>query len=307
MTTDTIQTVKANGVEIAYELYGNDTAPTILLIHGLGMPMTAWPIAMVNQLVEKGFRVLRIDNRDQGQSEKFDHLQMPNLIWQFFKLKLGLSVSAPYSLEHMMRDTLGTLDALNIQKVHVVGASMGGMISQLLAIHAPERVASLTSIMSTTGSHKIPGPTPEVSQHLMTKPVIRNEKDVLAYHIKTWELIASPGFPTTNEERKKYVESILDRGVSTDGTTRQLLAIMAAPNRCDALSDLAMPCQVIHGSADPLVRVEGGIDTARVIPNAAQHIIEGMGHDLPVQLHEKICGLITEHVQHAEAALKAVS
>ena len=132
MTTDTIQTLNANGVEIAYEIYGDDHAPVILLIHGLGMPMTAWPIEMVNRLVEAGFRVLRIDNRDQGHSQKFNHLKMPNVVWQFVKLKLRLPVSAPYPLMDMTQDTVGALDALKINSVHVVGASMGGMIHSCL-------------------------------------------------------------------------------------------------------------------------------------------------------------------------------
>ena len=307
MTTDTIQTLNANGVEIAYEIYGDDHAPVILLIHGLGMPMTAWPIEMVNRLVEAGFRVLRIDNRDQGHSQKFNHLKMPNVVWQFVKLKLGLPVSAPYPLMDMMQDTVGALDALKINSVHVVGASMGGMIAQLLAIHAPARVKSLTSIMSTTGSQKIPDPRYDVSQHLMTKPVIKSEADVLAYHVKMWELIASPGFPTSKIDRENYVKSILHRGVSAEGTTRQLLAIMAAPNRFNDLGKLTMPCQVIHGTSDPLVRIEGGEDTVKAIPGAKQHFIEGMGHDLPFQLHEKICDLISNHVKTAEAALQVAS
>lgn len=307
MSNSNIQTVDANGINIAYEFYGDENAPVILLIHGLGMPMTAWPMAMVNKLVEKGFRVLRIDNRDQGQSQKFDHLKTPNVVWQFIKFKLGLPVSCPYPLTDMMKDVVATLDALNIDKVHVVGASMGGMISQLLAIHAPARVKTLTSIMSTTGNRKLPAAKKDVMDKVMAKPSSSTVEGVVEYHMNVWKAISSPGFPTSEEDLKAYVQGLLDRGVSEHGTTRQLLAIIATPSRVKDLAKLTIPSLVIHGSDDPLVRVEGGIDTANAIPNAQQHIIEGMAHDLPVQLHDEICGLIATLATAEEEKLKAAS
>ncbi len=300
-----IQTVMANGTKIAYEMYGSNKAPVILLVHGLGAPMTAWPMAMVNKLVDEGFCVLRIDNRDMGQSQKFDQLKMPNMLWQFIKLKMGWSVTAPYALTDMMQDVLGVLDALGIDKVHLVGASMGGMISQLVAIHAPDRVKSLTSIMSHTGNPKLAGPTKAVSDHLLKKPKINNKKDVIAYHIKTWEIISGPIHTTSDADRYEYVLGLMARGMSATGTARQMLAIMATPSRVNELSSLTMPCQVIHGTDDPLILVAGGVETAESIPNAQLHLIEGMGHDLPAQLHDKICGLIRDQANKTEKQLQA--
>jgi len=300
-----IKTVMANGTTIAYEMYGSNKAPVILLVHGLGAPMTAWPMAMVNKLVDEGFCVLRIDNRDMGQSQKFDHLKMPNMLWQFIKLKMGWSVKAPYALTDMMQDVLGVLDALGIDKVHIVGASMGGMISQLVAIHAPDRVKSLTSIMSHTGNPKLAGATKAVSDHFLKKPKIKNKEDVIAYHIKTWELISGSIHTTSDADRYEYVLGLMARGMSATGTARQMLAIMATPSRVNELSSLTMPCQVIHGTDDPLVLVAGGIETAESIPNAQLHLIEGMGHDLPAQLHDKICGLIRDQANKTEKQLQA--
>jgi len=296
-----ITTIKANGVEIAYELHGKEDAPVIMLIHGLGMPMTAWPMEMVEQLVDAGFRVLIIDNRDQGRSEKFHHLPIPNMIWQALKLKLGLKINAPYPLTDLMKDTLGVLDGLNIEKVHVVGVSMGGMISQLLAIHHPERVMSLTSIMSTTGNPKLPKAEKHVIAHLMSAPKSQSEEDVINYHMKTWQLIGSPEYPTPDGELREFVKGLLDRGMSPAGTTRQMLAILATRNRYQDLSELIMPVQVIHGTADPVIPVAAGKETAEAA-KAKLHLVEGMGHDLPEALHDKICTWIIEQAKSEMAA-----
>jgi len=296
-----ITTIKANGVEIAYELHGKEDAPVIMLIHGLGMPMAAWPMEMVEQLVDAGFRVLIIDNRDQGRSEKFHHLPIPNMIWQALKLKLGLKINAPYPLTDLMKDTLGVLDGLNIEKVHVVGVSMGGMISQLLAIHHPERVMSLTSIMSTTGNPKLPKAEKHVIAHLMSAPKSQSEEDVINYHMKTWQLIGSPEYPTPDGELREFVKGLLDRGMSPAGTTRQMLAILATRNRYQDLSELIMPVQVIHGTADPLIPVAAGKETAEAA-KAKLHLVEGMGHDLPEALHDKICTWIIEQAKSEMAA-----
>lgn len=295
-----VTTIKANNIEIAYELYGNANAPVIMLIHGLGMPMTAWPMTMVNQLVEAGYQVLRIDNRDQGKSEKFHHLPMPNMIWQIIKLKLGLKINPPYPLTELMKDAIGVLDALNIEKAHLVGVSMGGMISQLIAINAPRRVASLTSIMSTTGNPKLPKPSKVVTSHLMSGPKSSSQEDILNYHMKTWRLIGSPMFPTSGSDLKTYVESMMDRGMSAAGTQRQMLAILGTENRYDKLAKLPMPIQVIHGTADPLIPIAAGKETAQAA-NAKLHVVEGMGHDLPLQVQPRICDWIIEQASSVES------
>jgi pimeloyl-ACP methyl ester carboxylesterase len=295
-----IKTVTANGTQIAYEVYGRNSDPVILLIHGLGAPLTAWPIAMVHKLIEDGFCVLLIDNRDSGKSQIFDHLKMPNVVWQFLKLKVGLPVTSPYLLTDMMRDVIGVLDALNIRSVHLVGASMGGMIAQLVAINTPNRVKSLTSIMSHTGNLKLPGPDQKVSEHLLKKPKIDSIQDLIMYHTKTWELIESPSYKTSKADRHEYVMDLMDRGISATGTTRQMLAIMAATSRVNDLAKLTMPCQIIHGTDDPLINMAGGKETAKSIPSAQLHLIKGMGHDFPKQLHYQICRLITEQAKDTE-------
>jgi pimeloyl-ACP methyl ester carboxylesterase len=307
MTAQDIQTVDSNGTKIAYELYGDEQFPVILLIHGLGQTMLAWPMAMVDKIVGQGFRVLRIDNRDQGHSQKFDHLKVPNMLWQTLKFKMGFRVNAPYPLTDLMKDTLGVLDALNIDSVHVVGASMGGMISQLLAINAPSRVKTLTSIMSTTGNQKLPGPTKDVAAHIMKKRKMKSKQEMVDYHIKGWQLVGSPAYPASQKQLEEFVAEQMNRGMSAAGTARQMLASFDTPNRADDLSQLKMPCLVIHGTDDPLIRVEGGIETADSIPQAAMHLIEGMGHDLPVQLHDQICGLIVKQANLAEEKLKVAS
>lgn len=301
-----ITTIKSNGVEIAYELYGQPDDPVIMLVHGLGMPMTSWPMDMVNYFVDQGFRVLRIDNRDQGRSEKFHQLPMPNMVWQIIKLKLGLKINPPYPLTALMEDTIGVLDALNIDRVHIVGVSMGGMISQLVAINAPSRVASLTSIMSTTNNPKLPKATKEVLAHLMASPESNSEEDIIKYHMKTWRLIGSPKYPTPENELYEYVKGQYDRGLSPAGTTRQMLAILATPNRVNDLAKLKMPVQVIHGSADPLIPMAAGKDTANAA-NATFHLVEGMGHDLPKALQPKICQWIVDQAMEVEEASRTTA
>ena len=303
MDKSPIQTVNAAGTEIAYEIHGDMKDPIVLLIHGLGMPMTAWPFPMVERLKQQGFCVLRIDNRDQGASQMFDHLPQQNMVWQFFKFKMGMPVSSAYSLMDMMTDAVGVLDELKIEHVHVVGASMGGMIAQLMSIHVPERIKSLTSIMSNHGGTKLKGPTHKVASHLMSLPVSHSAQSIMNYHVKTWQLIGSPGYPTTEEDLEVYVKGLMDRGMNASGTARQMLAIMSANNRIHDLAKLTMPCQVIHGTDDPLVRVEGGVAMAKAIPNAKLHLIEGMGHDFPEALHVRVCGHIADLVKSAEGAI----
>ncbi len=291
-----------NGIDIAYEFKGSRDNPVLVLIHGLGSPLTAWPEPMVDCLVEAGFCVLRYDNRDVGHSQQMDALGSPNMFKIWLKSLFRLPATAPYSLEDMMCDVNALLGELGIEKAHIVGASMGGMISQLLAIHAPEKVLSLTSIMSTTGNRKVPGPTKTVSQHLMSRPEEFTPEAILAHNLKTWSLIGSPDYVTPEDVQVDYVKGILERGLSGAGVARQMAAIMAAKSRVKALRKLDVPSLVIHGDADPLVRVEGGYDTAQAIPNARLEIIPGMGHDFPPQLQSKLCDLITTHAKAKQAA-----
>jgi pimeloyl-ACP methyl ester carboxylesterase len=251
---------------------------------------------MIKRCVAAGYQVLLLDNRDAGRSQRLEHLPSPNMLWVILQLKLGMSVKAPYQLEDMMQDVVALLDALNLFEVHVIGASMGGMIAQLLAIHHPQRVKSLTSIMSTTGYKKLPPIEKNISRVLKQKPASSDYKDRMDYHIKKWKAIGSPDYPSSDTYINEYVDNILQRGVSTKGTLRQLLAIMVAANRYDALAKLSIPSLVIHGDCDGLVNVAGGKKTAEAIPNAKLKIYSGMGHDFPVELIENIVDDIVSHV-----------
>jgi pimeloyl-ACP methyl ester carboxylesterase len=288
--------MNVNGVDIAYQLHGNPLHPTLLLIHGLSTPLTGWPKAMVDALVAANFQVLLLDNRDVGRSEQLNHFSIPNMGWVITKLKLGLSINPPYQLEDMMQDVIALLDALNLAEVHVVGASMGGMIAQLMAINHPQRVKTLTSIMSTTGYKNLPRINKHIRETLLRRPVSKDYKDQMDYHIKKWQVIGSPDYPCSETDLHPYVESMLQRGITAKGTIRQMLSIMAAGNREDALSKLDIPSLVIHGDRDGLVHLAGGKATADAIPKAKLKVYPGMGHDFPVELIPSIVDDIVAHV-----------
>lgn len=302
MTQQTLDaTVKVNGVDIAFQLYGDQKNPTIVLIHGLGAPLTAWPKAMVTQLVAQGFQVLLFDNRDMGKSELLNHLKMPNLVWLMLKLKLGLGIKAPYQLEDMMNDTIELLDQLGLEKVHIVGASMGGMISQLVAINHPHRLHSLTSIMSTTGNKTLPKMSEKVKQSFAAKPDSHSGEDILKFNVEKWQVIGSPDYPAEQGYLTEFVQGLLERGITGKGTLRQMLAVMASKNREQQLANISTPTLVLHGEADELIRVECGKATAAAIPNAKLKTYPGMGHDLPIELIPSIVQDITAHINEQVA------
>jgi pimeloyl-ACP methyl ester carboxylesterase len=290
-------TAKVNGVDIAYQLHGNSENPTLLLIHGLSTPLSGWPKLMIKQFNDSGYRVLLLDNRDVGRSESMDSLGVPNMALAITKYKLGLSVPVAYHLDDMMKDAIALLDHLNIDRVDVVGASMGGMIAQLIAIHHPNRVNSLTSIMSTTGYKNLPRSAKNISEYMLQKPVSKEYKDKLAFHIGKWRIIESPAYPATDHYIEDYVDSMLQRGITAKGTLRQLLAIMAAKNRTKALSNMKVPTLVLHGDSDGLVNVEGGKETAKAISNSKLKIYPGMGHDFPIELIPEISQDIISHAR----------
>jgi pimeloyl-ACP methyl ester carboxylesterase len=296
--------VNVNDVDIAYQLHGNNQNPTIMLIHGVGYPLTAWPKAMIEQFVDLGFQVLLFDNRDVGRSGKFEHLSLPNLVWVMLKLKLGFSIKVPYQLEDMMLDTVALLDILKLEKVHLVGVSMGGMIAQLLTIHHPERVNSLTSIMSTTGNKTLPKMSDKIRKNLMSKPISDSDEHMLDFHIKRWQAFGSLDYPAELTSLTEYVKSILERGVTDNGTLRQWLAIMAAGNREEYLAKVNTPSLIIHGEADELVPVECGKATAMAIPLAKLKVYAGMGHDLP---NELIPNIVQEIVDHAQEKVEVLT
>ena len=292
---------RVNGINIAWERHGDLKAPVICLVHGLGMPLTAWPAPLIYGLVARGFGVITMDNRDIGQSQLMDEYRVPNLFVSGMRRQLGLPVNAPYRLDDMMADTAALLSSLGVNRAHVVGVSMGGMIAQLLAIHKPGLVASLTSIMSTSGNRNLPRPDPEVARHIFSRPASRSKEDRVAFSMRTWELISSPAYPSDRKDREAFVLRNLARGSTARGIARQTLAIMAARSRVPQLKKLRVPSLVIHGREDRLVRVECGEDTARAIPGAKLCVFPGMGHDLPVPLLDHFVQLIADQAHAADA------
>lgn len=289
-----------NGVNISWEMHGPGSGPVICLIHGLGMPLSAWPDTFLGGFVARGYRVITMDNRDIGQSQLMSSMGVPSFLINGLRRQFGLSVNAPYRLEDMMADTAALLRSLDVSSAHVVGVSMGGMIAQLLAIYEPGLVASLTSIMSTTSNRRLPGPEPEVARHIFSRPVSRTKEDRLAFNLKTWKMISSPAYPSDEAKRKQFILKNMERGVTAEGVGRQTLAIMEAPSRVRQLRQLDVPSQVIHGDVDRLVRIQCGEDTARAIPGARLHVFPGMGHDLPEPLIETFVGLIDDLAQGSQ-------
>jgi pimeloyl-ACP methyl ester carboxylesterase len=254
---------------------------------------------LIEALVARGFRVITVDNRDIGRSQLLAQHPVPNMLAQLLRAKFRLRVNAPYQLDDMMQDIFSLMQDLSIPSAHVVGVSMGGMIAQLLALAAPERVQSLTSIMSTTGARRLPGPTKAVRRHILRGPRQETAEARFAYHYELWRLLGSPGYPQSEAELNDFLQRIFERGVTEAGTARQLLAILAARSRAEALRNLAVPALVIHGDADPLIPLECGLDTARAIPGAKTEIIEGMGHDLPLALVDRMACRIGRHAREA--------
>lgn len=289
-------TIRANNIDIYYEDTGPAHAPVILLVMGLGAQMIAWPDEFIQGLVAKGYRVIHYDNRDVGMSQRMDGAEMPNLIWTMFKARLGLPVSVPYTLTDMAKDGIGLLDALGIQKAHVVGASMGGMIVQLLASNHHERVLSMTSIMSSSGKPGLPGARADIQRRFMVKrPVNASRDEAVAFGA---DLVRSFSFPDPARPDNAHAEmaaQAFDRGYYPVGTRRQLLAIIADGSRVERLKTIKVPTLVVHGGADPLVPKEGSEDIARHIPGARLEIIEEMAHDLPPSQVDRMVDLIAGH------------
>jgi pimeloyl-ACP methyl ester carboxylesterase len=289
-------TLTANGIRIAFDTAGDPKAVPILLVHGLGMQLTAWPDEFVDGLVELGFYVIRFDHRDCGLSTKFEHAGTPNLKLAWLKSHIGWPLRPAYRLGDMAEDALGVLSALGVARAHVVGVSMGGMIGQILAARHPERVSSLASIMSSSGRRGLPGPTPAVRKALMRRPPHPQDTEgMIEQAVALLRAIGSPAYPTSDKQLRRRVARSLRRNCCPSGVARQMVAVAASGDRSDLLRAIRVPTLVIHGAADPLVPLACGIDTAERIPGARLEIIEGMGHDLPVQLVERLIALIDAH------------
>lgn len=284
--------ITANGITIEYEDDGDPAAPPVLLVMGLGAQLTLWPLELVEALVTRGFRVIRFDNRDIGLSTKFDHAGLPNLTQLMMAMMSGRTLDPPYTLTDMAGDAVALLDALGIPSAHVVGASMGGMIAQLIAAEHPARVRSLTSIMSSTGNPSLPPARPEALAVLTGRPMSADRDTIVAYGMRSAQVIGSPAYPLDPDRLRARVERDFDRSFSPAGAMRQMAAVLADGDRRERLRRITAPTTVIHGDADPLVPVEGGRDTAAAIPGAELIILPGMGHDLPLPLVDEIADAI---------------
>jgi pimeloyl-ACP methyl ester carboxylesterase len=294
------QTIRANGIDICYEIFGDASAEPMLLIMGLGAQMVLWDDDFCRQLAARGFRVIRFDNRDIGRSQKMTGGKRLTM-FELLKLRfLKIPVAAPYKLIDMAKDTVGLMDALNIKSAHLVGASMGGMIAQEVTLSFPERVRSLTSIMSTTGNPKVPPPTREAAAMLMAPPPTTRE-EYLERFAKTWKILRVGSFPEDEKLDRSRAERCFERGLNPAGVGRQLRAILASGSRKERLRAVKTPTLVIHGTVDPLVRPEGGKDTAASVPGAKLLMIDGMGHAMPVPMWPQIIDAIDKHAHGAVA------
>ena len=294
--------IKANGIDIEYETFGRKSDPALLLIMGFSAQLTMWPVKFCEGLAAKGFFVIRFDNRDIGKSTHLSHLGTPNIGETMAALMSGKSVSAPYQLDDMAADAVGLLDALGIDKAHIVGASMGGMIAQVVAAKYPQKTKSLVSIMSTTGNRSLPQAKPEAMAALTTPPASDSLADRIAAGLKTWRVIGSPGYLASDEELTAVVTEAATRApYDPAGVGRQMVAIVAASPRNDLLKSVRAPTLVIHGADDPLIPVEGGKDTAASIPGAKLEIVPGMGHDFSNALVPVYLALVGDFVSGVEA------
>lgn len=287
-----------NELRFEYDTFGDVGAPPLLLVQGLGMPAAMWPDTFIDTLVREGLRVLAFDNRDCGGSSRLATAAVPNIPRAMARALLRRPVTAPYTLDDMAEDAVAVLDAAGIARAHVAGVSMGGMIAQVLAARHPQRVFTLTSIMSSTGN-----PQPSVAlgktralRALLRRPPKDPTLEQAVAHLQfLFGVIGSPGFRQDDAERRMLFERAARRGLYPAGTARQLAAILASGDRRELLQWITAPTLVIHGADDPLVRVAAGRDTARHIRGARLKIVPGMGHDFPPRLMRGLAVMIAEH------------
>jgi pimeloyl-ACP methyl ester carboxylesterase len=270
----------ANGLELAWDSFGDPHAPPLLLVMGLGMQLIAWDEAFCRALAARGFYVIRFDNRDVGLSTGFDALGDPNPLAVFDALRRKQPVRAPYLVADLADDAIGLLDALGLPAAHVVGLSLGGMVAQAMAIRHPERVLTLTSIMSTTGDPSLRGPSYETIAALL-EPFPPARDAFIARSVRLAHTLAGGGFVVDDARVRRLAARSFDRAYHPSGTRRQLVAIALSGSRKAALSRLELPTLVFHGDADPLIPLDGGQDTARSIPGARLDVVHGLGHELP--------------------------
>lgn len=290
--------VTANGIRIEYDTFGDSSLPALLLIAGNGAQMIVWDAQFCELLAGAGLFVIRFDNRDAGLSTKFDEAGVPDMMAAFQAAMAGKPVATAYTLDDMADDSVGLLDALGIGKAHICGASMGGMIAQVIACRHPQRVLSLISMMANTGNPGLPMGRMDALAAVIA-PAPEGRDAWVEHYVNVWRKIWSPGFPYEEERVRAFMQHSHDRSYYPQGMARQNTAVIAAGDRRPALASINVPTLVIHGSDDPLIPVEGGKDTARVIPGAELLVIEGMGHDMPRGVWAEIAGAISRHAKQA--------
>jgi pimeloyl-ACP methyl ester carboxylesterase len=292
---------RINGISIEYEVHGAADGDPLLLIMGLGAQMTRWPPGLYEKLVAHGFRVIRFDNRDVGLSQKFSGA--PTIEEVVGARMRGEKPNIPYTLDDMAADAVGVLDHLGIQRAHVAGASMGGMIGQLVAADYPERVHSFTAIFTTTGNPSLPPAKPE-AMAVLTQHAPDPNKDIEAYldqMVRNAHTIGSPDYPPDQKILRERLLADVRRCYEPQGVARQIAAVLANGDRRAKLSQINAPVVVLHGDADPLVPVEGGRDLAATIPSAELRIVSGMGHDLPAALYDDVVSAICRAAERSRA------
>jgi len=291
--------VVANGIGIEVDDQGPANAEPLLLIMGLGMQLIGWPDELVQALVSRGFRVIRLDNRDAGLSQQFDHLGVPNLALGAIRHALHLPVRAPYGIGDMAADAVGVLDALGIERAHVCGASLGGMISQHVAARHPGRVKSLTLMMTTSGNRRLPQAQWAVQRALLSRPDGSDADSVVRHLQRVLAIIGSPAYPAEPERLRQRLQQTVQRAWRPAGTARQLVAVAADGDRRAMLKSITAPTAIVHGEADPLIPVAAGRELAQLIPGAMADWVPGMGHDLPVQLLPRFADTIAANARRA--------
>jgi pimeloyl-ACP methyl ester carboxylesterase len=275
---------KANGIEIQYETTGDRKDPALLLVMGLGAQLTIWPDKLFTGLADRGFFVIRFDNRDTGLSSDFGSWGVPSIPQALQKAMAGEKVDAPYHLDDMAADAIGLLDALGIEKAHMVGASMGGMIVQIVAAKYPRRTRSMVSIYSTSGRRGLPPGKPEALAMLGSVPENDTREARVVHGMKLRRTIGSPGYPTPEAELRAFVERNVDRRWYPQGVARQYVSVIASGDRVELLKTIKAPSLVMHGEDDPLLPIDGGRDVATLVPGAEFWSHAGWGHDFPPQL-----------------------
>ncbi|MEN6376300.1 MAG: alpha/beta hydrolase [Smithella sp.] len=286
--------VTANGIQIEYDTFGDDSSPALLLIIGAGGQMIYWELEFCESLAKRGLFVIRFDNRDAGLSKKFDEAGIPDMM----AAMEGKPVVAAYSLDDIAADAVGLLDALGIQKAHICGSSMGGEIAQIISYRYPERVLSLTSIMSSTGNPELPQMKPEVLAAVF-KPVPAEREAYIEHNVNLWRMLWSPGFPFDEKRLRRVLAEGYDRSYYPPGMIRQSLAVLKNGYRKSLIASIEVPTLIIHGDEDPLMSVEGGKEMAQLISGAQLLIINGMGHDMPKEAWPKIIDAIYNHTMEA--------